>query len=71
MSYLFEMTESQLDSAVQSHYDNMYRQAFETGCDPECSNCKHYYGGFCFLDDEAGVERDPDGYCDDHRFQEE
>ena len=37
------MTESQLDAAVQSHYDYMYRQHYETD-EPErcCENCQYY-----------------------------
>ena len=40
---LFDMTESQLDSAVQAHYANMYRQYYETD-EPErcCENCRYY-----------------------------
>lgn len=44
------MKESQLDEAVQSHYDYLYRQYYETD-EPErfCENCRHYgqYGDKC------------------------
>ena len=40
---LFDMTESQLDEAVQAHYNNMYDQYYGVN-EPErcCENCIHY-----------------------------
>lgn len=49
---LFEMTESELDSAIQAHYNNLY----DAYCDqqegepePCCENCKYYDSGCCEL----------------------
>lgn len=46
--YLFDMTESQLDQAVQAHYDQMYRDYYHLDEHEQCcANCTHYSGGCC------------------------
>ena len=72
---LFDMTESQLDAAVQAHYDWMYREAFERDePEPCCGNCVHYDCGDCGRLDllhEEDIERDEDDYCDYWEQKEE
>ena len=38
---MFQMSDAQLDSMVQAHYDKLYRDAFERP-EPHCENCIHY-----------------------------
>ena len=51
--YLFEMSDADIDRAVQTYYDRMYRDAYEQP-EPHCKDCTHYCGGECerFNDDE-------------------
>jgi hypothetical protein len=69
---LFDMTESELDLAVQAHYDRMLDEYLDDGPQPECSNCKYYDGAYCCHDKyEIPEEMDDDDYCDDYRVVEE
>lgn len=70
---LFSMSESELDSAVQAHFNNMYDEYYHTN-DPEpcCEFCRHHYGGECFRkeDEDCPVARDDDDYCDDFDWKD-
>lgn len=45
---LFEMSEYDLDRAVQAHYDRMYDDYYGTDePDPCCENCRHYCEPVC------------------------
>ena len=57
---LFDMTESQLDAAVQAHYDQMYRDFYESGpdVDPCCGNCDHWGGPECRLLEERMTDEE-------------
>lgn len=71
--YLFDMSDSDLDRAVQAHYDNLYNQYYGTDePDPCCKNCSHYDGSCCcdyaHIDEE--IEKDEDDYCDYYEQEE-
>ena len=84
---LFDMSESQLDAAVQSHFDQMYADAFENGDDPCCENCRHYSEPICGILEDAmadeavvqaeetgdwsSIEKEKDDYCDDFEWRED
>ena len=75
---LFDMTESQLDSAIQAHYNNMYDAYYHTNePDPCCKYCTHFCPGntldrktYCERYDEDGAEyyteTDPDDWCEEY-----
>lgn len=68
---LFDMSEADLERGYEQYSNRLYNRYY--GLDkPErcCENCKEYYGGFCFLKDEAGEEKDPDDCCDMHGYKE-
>ena len=45
---LYEMTDAQLDNAVQAHYDKMYDDYCRLNeSDSCCENCYHYSDGIC------------------------
>lgn len=47
---LYEMTDAQLDHAVQAHYDRMYDRYYHVGePDPCCENCDHYSKPICTI----------------------
>ena len=81
---LFDMTDAQLDAAVESYYDSLYKRFYNLGePDPVCMNCRHYSYGRCSVreneldtDDVSDeeyykqIEVDPEDYCDEHEFME-
>ena len=45
---LFDMTESQLEEAVESYYNSMYNEYYGLNKpEPCCKNCAHYAGSIC------------------------
>lgn len=61
---LFNMSDAQLDAAVQAHYDRMYDDYYHVN-DPEpcCDNCDFYSDGICqklenALTEEEAAEMD-------------
>jgi hypothetical protein len=87
MARLFDMSEAELDRAVEAHYDRMldeYEREQEMMC---CKYCKHYDGEHCeklidelseedfeameYTHDWTAVKKDEDDYCDDFKMREE
>lgn len=72
--FLFSMSEAELDSAVQAHYNNMYDDYYHTNApDPCCEFCRYHYGGECFLhedDDGCPFAMDDDDYCDNFDWED-
>lgn len=63
---LFQMSDAQLDSMVERHYDKLFRDAYERP-EPHCKDCIHYVAscGQCERMDEDFTEIDPDeDVCD-------
>ena len=59
--YLYEMTDAQLDAAVQAHYDRMYDEYYGVNePDRECGNCEHWDGSFCSLKENACTQEELD-----------
>lgn len=72
---LFDMTESQLDQAVQRHYDAMYKAHFEREEEPCCKNCQYHSGTDCCISDYIDEEEDymtvdDDDYCDRYKVDD-
>ena len=68
--YLFEMSEAELDRAVERHYDQMYNDYYHLN-DPEpcCGNCKYHCGSDCciceYVDEAEDYKTvDDDDYCE-------
>ena len=60
--YLFDMTDSEIDRAVEAHWDRVWE---EQNAEPVecCKYCYHYNSPFCTYDDEDCPEKDEDDYC--------
>ena len=63
MAMLFDMTDAELNRAVEAHYDRMYEDYY--GDSGECCKyCVHYNCPFCTYDDEDQPEKDDDDWCE-------
>ena len=84
---LFDMSENDIQRAVDAHNDYLFDLFYEADEPPRsCENCEYYYGGACGIaeaeyseeeleamsddDYKALIERNPDDYCDDHKWEE-
>ena len=74
---LFEMTEDELEEALQEHYNRMYEEYYHLNePEPCCKNCQHFAPAWnghpsqCECDDKYSDEdeeydkADEDDYCD-------
>lgn len=81
---LFEMTEDDLEQAVQEHYQRMYDDYYHTNePDPCCKNCRYYARAWngqpsqCECEDkytdedESYATVDEDDYCDEWEGEED
>ena len=59
---LFDMSEADLDRAVEAHYNRLYYEFYESDA-PEacCGNCKYYDGEICELRESRLTEEEISG----------
>lgn len=70
---LFDMSDAELNRAVERHYDQMFSQYYhEDEPEPCCKNCRYHNGSDCCISDYIDGEEDymtvdDDDYCDRYK----